>query len=268
MRFSEELITRELTAAARAFGGEPWDGDWKEAFEADPDRPPLSEFQAKYLNDRSHMEGAPALLDEVEHERATSVALSDVNQELRSSQHSWENVAQANLESQISYFLGPICDPEFPRKAAQRQTQLVDAWQRDPSNMEAGSPATRFVRYAQVASAAKNLRQRYASVAEDPAGFCASDAVSYLPVIRLFAFLLAALSIDGRRTTPQPGDLHDLWHLTYGLSRCDVVSADRRSCEIARGRNLIPEGVDLVEATQLDQIADAVLVRLRDGSAR
>jgi hypothetical protein len=78
-----------------------------------------------------------------------------------------------------------------------------------------------------------------------------------LPTTRLFAFLLAALGADGRRTTPQPSDLHDMWHLTYGLSRCDVVTADRRSCERARKRGLVPAGV-VLEAHRLDAIAEAV----------
>jgi hypothetical protein len=167
-------------------------------------------------------------------------------------------VALANLDAQVKHLLGPLADPNFLETAEARQTELVREWLSRGAGMEPGSPTRKYLRFASLASTAKHLRERYPAIAKDPVGFCASDAVRQLPMIRLFAFLLAALSVDGRQTKPSASDLHDLRHLTYALSRCDVVTADKRSCALTRRRNLVPGGVQLIEATKFDDIASAI----------
>jgi hypothetical protein len=78
----------------------------------------------------------------------------------------------------------------------------------------------------------------------DPVGFCASDAVRQLPMIRLFAFLLAALSVDGRQTKPSASDLHDLRHLTYALSRVGICRETGESSKQAGYRGKVRAAVD------------------------
>ena len=56
MRSSEALIDQELDAAAREYSGETHTITWREAFECDPDDPPLKPFQADYLDRRQSME--------------------------------------------------------------------------------------------------------------------------------------------------------------------------------------------------------------------
>jgi len=262
MRFDQELIDRELFAAAKQFSGEAPTITWREAFRKDPDNPPLKPFQAEYLNSLHRFEQPAAPLDEVSHDRATSSSLTEVHVELRGAGLNWEEVAAANVDKQVEYLLGPLADPGFTAVAGARQQQLVEAWMEGGADMDAGSPTRKYLRFMHVASTATNLRDQYPAIAADPSGFCASDEVRSLPTIGLFSFLLAALSVDGRRTKPQPSDLHDLWHLTYGLSRCDIVTADKRSCELVRRRNLVPSGVILLEAHRLSEIADAVVESL------
>jgi hypothetical protein len=49
--------------------------------------------------------------------------------------------------------------------------------------------------------------------------------------------------------------------LTYGPSRCGIVTADGRSCELARGRDLIPASVQLFEGHHgLDDAAAAIRI--------
>jgi hypothetical protein len=258
MRHEEELIVRELDAAAREFSGQARECPWDEAFEDDPDKPPLQPFQAQYLNERLSFEAARGLRDEAQHDRRTSESLTDAHMELRQRGLSWEEVAAGNLDAQVAYFLGPLADPAFLEKAEARQRELAREWLRSGVNTEAGSATRKYLRFAQVASTALHLRDKYPAIAADPAGFCESDAVRGLPTVRLFSFLLAALSVDGRQTKPSASDLHDLRHLTYGLSRCDIVTADRRSCALVRQRDLVPEEVELVEATNFDEITRAV----------
>ena len=258
MRHEDQLIGRELHAAARQFSGERCEITWREAFRHDPDDPPLTPFQASYLNERQRFERPAALREDVEHDRSTSESLTEAHVELRGAGLSWEDVALGNLDAQVKYYLGLLADPRFLEKAEARQADLVREWLTGSVGMEPGSPTRRYLRSAEVASAASRLREQYPAVAEDPSGFCASDEVRQLPTMRLFSFLLAALSVDGRQTKPSASDLHDLRHLTYGLSRCDVVTADKRSCRLARKRGLVPPSVRLIEATSFDDIADAV----------
>jgi hypothetical protein len=262
MKFEEELIDCELSAAAREFSGQAVQIGWEEAFQDDPDEPPLQPFQAEYLNDHEGFQHPPAGVDEASYDRQISESLSQAHRELREAELNWEEVAAGNMEQQARYLLAPLDDPKSVDRASRLHGDLVNEWLGGDLEMDAGSPLAKYLRLAHVVSNAKRLRERFPKVADDPVGFLGSDAVRYLPMIRLFSFLLAALSVDGRRTKPQVGDLHDLRHLTYGLSRCDIVTADRRSCDLAQGRQLIPAGVTLCEGHTLGAIADAIEERL------
>ena len=262
MKSEGELIDFELSAAAREFSGQAVHITWEEAFRDDPDDPPLQPFQAEYLNERQGFQQPPADPEDVTHDRGTSESLSQAHEELREAELDWEEVATGNMEQQARYLLAPFGDPKSVDRANRLQRELVNEWPSGEPRMHAGSPVRKYLRLARVMSNAKGLRERFPAVGEDPVGFLESDAVRHLPMIRLFSFLLAALSVDGRRTKPQASDLHDLRHLTYGLSRCDIVTADRRSCLLARGRDLIPAGVTLREAHALGDVADAIEARL------
>lgn len=258
MRSAEVLIGQELDAAAREYSGETRAITWREAFDCDPDDPPLKPFQADYLDRLDRPERPAALVDEVDDMRNISERLLEAHAELRDRQFDWDMVAEANIEARIRYLLGPLADPEFSVEEQARRGELVEAWNQGDDGAEPGSPTRRYVRFAQVASEARALRERYPPVAADPSGFCRSDVVRYLPTIGMFSVLIAALSVDGKRSTPQPSDLHDIWHLTYGLSRCDLVTADRRTARLAIDRGLVPAGVRLLEAHKLSDIAAAV----------
>jgi hypothetical protein len=258
MRSPEALIDQELEAAATEYGGETYPVTWREAFECDPDDPPLKPFQADYLDRRDRPELPAALVDEVNDMRNTSERLLEAHRALRDRRFDWDTVAEANIEARVRYLLGPLADPDFSVVEQARRDDLVRAWNRGEDGAEAGSPTRRYVRFARVASNARALAERYPRVAADPSGFSWSDIVRYLPTIGLFSALIAALSLDGKRTTPQPSDLHDIWHLTYGLSRCDIVTADRRTVRLAIGRELVPTGIRLLEAHKLSDIASAV----------
>ncbi len=262
MKSEEELIDFELSAAAREFSGEDIRVSWEEAFRDDPDDPPLTPFQADYLNEREGLEHPPPGLEDAAYDRGTSESLTQAHTELREADLDWEEVAAGNLESQARYLLAPLADPKSVERATLLQEKIMNNWLSGELDMGAGSSVRKFMRLAHVVSNAKRLRERFPAVASDPVGFFESDAVRHMPMIRLFSFLLAALSIDGRRKKPQASDLHDLRHLTYGLSRCDIVTADRRSCELVRARSLIPRGVTLCEAHRLTDTANATRQRL------
>src|SRR6266542_2409856 len=98
MKFEEELIDFELSAAAREFSGQVVQITWEEAFRDDPDDPPLQPFQAEYLNDRERFQHPPAGVEDATHDRATSESLSRAHEDLREAALSWEEVAVGNME--------------------------------------------------------------------------------------------------------------------------------------------------------------------------
>jgi hypothetical protein len=255
MKFESELITGELFAAAHEFCGEVEPITWKEAFRGNPDEPPLTEFQAEWMNEREEFERRPATVEEVEHERRTSQSLNQANLQLRG-EHEWEAIAEGNLWQQIRHYLAPLADRNYYFATAEK---LTAAAEQAGATGAPRSAASLYGRFAEVTHMANEIANRFSPISADPQAFCTSAAVTYLPTMRLFSFLLAALSADGKRVSPQAGDLHDIWHLTYGLSRCDIVTADKRSCELVHGRNLVPAGAQLFQAHHgLDQAAAAI----------
>ncbi len=259
MKFDNELISAELFAAAREFCEDREPLTWREAFRDDPDNPPLNAFQTRWMNEQYEVEGQPSLVDEAEHDRRTSEGLTAAHIELRGN-YEWSEIAEGNLKQQIRHYLAPLADPDYcaayGTKLA-KQAALVMAT--GDTQAQAGSALLIYTRFAEVAYMANVIRERFPKIQAEPRAFCESEAVCNLPTMRLVSFLLAALSADGKRISPQRGDLHDLWHLTYGLSRCDIVTADRRSCELARGRGLVPSGVALFEGHHgLDEAAAAI----------
>lgn len=259
MKFSEVLINEELFAAGKAFSDESEPITWREAFDDDPDNPPLSPFQAQYRNKREGPEPRSGFVDEVEYDRTVSASLLEAHTELREAQLNWEAVAEANEAGRVNWLLGVLVDPNFLNEANAKQRNIVGASiTQDEADAGPGSDMSKYLRFAQIASMARHLAEDYPRIAEDPVAFANSDELRSMPTVRLFSYLLAALSVDGRRTTGLDSDFHDLWHLTYGLSRCDVVTADKRSYALATERSLVPEGTELVRAHELVAIEHAV----------
>ena len=124
--------------------------------------------------------------------RNTSERLLEAHRELRDHRFDWDTVADANIDARVRYLLGPLADPDFSAVERARKDELIRAWKKREDSAEAGSPARRYARFAEVVSNARALRERYASVAADPSGFCWSDTVRYLPTIGLFSVLIAA----------------------------------------------------------------------------
>ena len=83
MKDEDTLIDFELSAAAKEFSGENVEITWEEAFQDDPDQPPLEPFQAEYLNDRDGFQPPPLGYQDATYDRTTGEALAEVHEELR-----------------------------------------------------------------------------------------------------------------------------------------------------------------------------------------
>src|SRR2546430_12805959 len=87
--------------------------------------------------------------------------------------------------------------------------------------------------------------------------FAVSDELAHMPAIRFPALFRAAIAVRrGRKAGP--GDGYDIAHLTRGLSRCDIVTADRAMTAIARERRLVPSGCQLFRTSETAEFHAAV----------
>jgi hypothetical protein len=82
-----------------------------------------------------------------------------------------------------------------------------------------------------------------------------------MPSLMLFAYLRAGLAVTPRRTA-KPGDGYDINHLIHGLSRCDIVTADRGMVEMVRARRLVPSGCQVFESSDTDGLTAALKAAL------
>lgn len=71
--------------------------------------------------------------------------------------------------------------------------------------------------------------------------------------VGLHAALTAGLAAT-RGRKHKPGDGYDIEHLTRGLSRCGIVTADSGMTELCRSRGLVPSGCELLSARELDRL--------------
>ena len=78
-----------------------------------------------------------------------------------------------------------------------------------------------------------------------------------MPTMVLYAYLRAGLAVHPGRKS-KPGDGYDINHLVRGLSRCDLVTADRGMFEMVRARHLLPAGCELFESSDVDGLLAAL----------
>jgi hypothetical protein len=251
----------EVSAAAAEFVGEPRNEPmWREAFREDPeaarpflrgarDHPPMLGFASDLLR------------REVEHEKSKAPPITGAYATAREAGYTFEQQVEREFEEVVYWRLGPLTNPE--RFAAQKAalaaevTRELAAGRLDPT-----SPGTAFSRYSAVGireARAESLFRRYPALEGRLAEFAASPELRAMPALRYPALLhAAAAATRGRKF--RGNDLYDFGHLTNGLSRCDLVTADSGMAQLCRNFRLIPDGVELFGARQLD----AFEVRLRE----
>ena len=79
-----------------------------------------------------------------------------------------------------------------------------------------------------------------------------------MPTLRYPALLRAALAADPTARKPRPSDGYDIEHLTLGLSRCDIVTADRSMARITRERASSPTAASCSSAVTSTGLTGAI----------
>ena len=124
---------------------------------------------------------------------------------------------------------------------------------------------SRFVAVSQRGQFARHLVERFPALAKRAKEFVGSTELGHMPSLRDPALLRAALATMPERKVKK-GDGYDIIHLTCGLSRCDIVTADGGMTELVRGQRLVPHGCLVFsrrEIGKFHQALDAALATSR-----
>jgi hypothetical protein len=256
-RGEEEIEFAEIYAAAAAFEEHEDRPTWEEAFRTDPNTP-RDELFSDFGRVRVYFEPSETIHEEVEHERAKEIGMDKVYTELREKGFSFEEMAAGNLEQMISWKLGPVLAPEeFRSHYLQRGLALSEEAEAGEFDLSAGSAYNRFMAFGTRRIQVERLAERYPEIARRPNEFRQFEPLRSLPTLAFPALFRAALAArSGRRARLSDG--HDIAHLTHGLSRCDLVTADAGMSQLIKDFGLAPAGCQVFSYREFDQLADAV----------
>jgi hypothetical protein len=87
--------------------------------------------------------------------------------------------------------------------------------------------------------------------------FAGSDEFRSMPALRYPPIFRAAIGVM-RNRRPQRGDGHDIAHLTRGLSRCDIVTADAGMTQLCLNYKLVPDDCVLLRFNDVEGLSAAV----------
>jgi hypothetical protein len=257
-RPEQELRAYEVRAAAELFfEGQGKREVWQEAFKTDPHTPRETLFPGGF---RVHAYFPPDewRLTEVENLRQTELDLERIYEEARRQGYSFEQQVEREFEAMVEWVLGPLVDGGKMqalyerRKAELVQEGLHGEW--DPSP---GSTMSHFLATSEHLAGIRSLVERFPQLEERAPEFAGSEIFRNMPALRYPPILRAAIAVmSGRK--PQRGDGHDIVHLTRGLSRCDIVTADAGMTQLCVNHRLVPEGCTLVRFNDVTGLSEAI----------
>jgi hypothetical protein len=256
-RPDSELADHEVHAAAAAFCGGPADALWREAFNTDPhtDRDVLfaGGFRVNaYFPPDEHR------LAEVAYSKDSETRLEAVYEKVRADGVSFEEQVERELGELLYWKLGPLIDPErFANQLSRGSRALMADWLRGVVDINPGSAYNLYMSVAERKAQVEHLVKRFPGLQGRAQELAASDDLRNMPSLRYPAIFRAALAtMPGRR--PKRGDGYDIEHLTKGLSRCDIVTADGGMTQLAKDRRLIPHECELFRFNDIDGLTAAV----------
>jgi hypothetical protein len=260
---AREIENNEIRAAARELLAKDPEESWPEAFTADPHTstdPTITIF-------RSQVTVRPLLpptdLDraEVIHEKDKETALTDAYREVRE-RYSFQEICQANLGALLEWKLGPLASTsKFLTLLRRREREVAEEQARGRNPLRPGSALSQLHAVHQRAIFITELVRELPELRCRDAEFFESRELRTLPSLMLQAYLRAGLEATaGRRA--KPSDAYDVVHLAHGLSRCDLVTADRGMVEMVGVHGLVSRDVTLFESSDVDGLIGAVRAHL------
>jgi hypothetical protein len=258
-RFTGEVENAEIRAAARALLGKPAEDLWREAFTANP-HSARDQSVAVFGQDVSlRVRRIPDDDDraEIENEKAKEEPLTAAYEETRN-EFSFEQICAANLHQLLEWKLGSLASTSayvsnLERRAAEAKEEAENG--ADP--LRPGSAFRRLDAARQRGQFIMNLCLELADLRDHVHELFYGSQLRSMPTMVLYAYLRAGLaSTPGRKA--KPGDGYDVNHLVRGLSRCDIVTADRGMVQMVKTYKLAPNGCQLFESSDVDGLLNAL----------
>jgi len=258
VHFLEMRLTEwhEIEAAAEAFLGKaPSERElWREAFRTNPQAPREELFPGGFRVSvkipQQEWEVA-----EVEHERSKEDKLNAAYEVARAAGRTFEEQARLEQEAMLKWKLGALLDPDsfnarlerLSREAGMEMMLGVNA------TLAPGSAYARYSAVDLVHTDNEALLARHPELLERIRDFGDYLLTGAVPALRLPALLRAGIGVTpGRRARSSDG--YDVLHLTRGLSRCDIVTADSGMSQLCRDFRLVPPGCSLYGAREVPQL--------------
>jgi hypothetical protein len=158
----------------------------------------------------------------------------------------------------VEWVLGPLVDGgKMQALYERRKAELVKAGLQGEWDPSPGSTMSHFLATSEHLAGVRSLIERFPQLKERAAEFAASDVFRNLPALRYPPILRAAIAVM-RDRRPRRGDGHDIVHLTRGLSRCDIVTADAGMTQLCVNHRLVPQGCTLLRFNDVNGLSAAI----------
>jgi hypothetical protein len=251
-----ETARYESIAAAAALCGEPARYElWEETLNEDP-HTSRDELHPGGLRVRVSVgrDGWP--LDEVDHEKSKEATLQAAYDAARRLGRTFEVQADLELGEMLYWVLGPLYDPaRFESEYVRKMVPL--ATDQSPWEISPGAPLGRSLAVSERKDFAEQLALDFPAIEGRRHEFVQSEGLRNMPALRYPPLFRAALATMAGRKAKR-GDGYDIAHLTRGLSRCDLVTADGGMTQLVRGHRLVPDGCQLFATREVDALHRAV----------
>lgn len=258
-----DILWNEIWTAASHFQGEePRLKLWEEAFGEDPySRPRQGSATYSGSIPELRFQVLPSDLERNEARKAKDIALrlQPGIEAHRSAGDTFDAMVQSYISALIAWRLAPLVSPASFHAEV---TRLHGAWLGDPmlppseAQFAAFDKLQTLLRTLQLA---EGLVSRFPALRDSArrAAFLSSVQLRHVPHIAYPALFLAAFAADGRRKADQ-NDLLDVDHLVVGLSRCDIVTADRSMLALCKNFKLVPDRCQLIHATDIETLTSLI----------
>jgi hypothetical protein len=252
-----------IAASAEFLGRAPEREVWQEAFRSDP-QAPLEQLFPGGFRIQVTFPPTDALRAEVEHLKRSEGLVASAYETARAAERTFEQQAELEFDAMLRWKLGLLfISDEFDRRLAALTQEaalemlLPGAWE------QPGSAYGRYAAMHTLKRRAESFLEHFPELRERLDEFRHSEALASVPSLRYPTLLRAGLAVM-RERRPKPGDPYDIAHLTRGLSRCDLVTADSGMAQLCRERRLVPEGCELFSSRELGTLKQRLIDRLGD----
>lgn len=255
-RDDKQITQHEILNAAAAFSGSPpLFSISEEAFQDDPHAPRRTLFPGGIRVSLSAVR-PDWLVKEVARGKDGTDAFSAVYETVRQTGTTFEEQAAREYKSAVLAELGLMINPAETNKLGNKLRVAAAEEMRtetpDPDRIF-GPALSRFMYFQDKINFCKTILSRFETVAAYRFEFLNSPYLQVCPALSYPSLLFAATAVTlGRRE--HPSDRYDRSHLMKGLSRCDVVTADRGHAQMLRERSLIPSDVQLFSSGEHAQL--------------